>query len=142
MPQPYGSKPSSADTAKTLNTIGWIIAIIVAIIWLVVGVAAAGAAAAVPIVAAAGAAAAGILIIFAIVDIVLVIQVRKVNGMIDQGRYEDAKRAELPWVIVGFIFGGIIIGILLLIAYMKLGDAVDWARLYRQSGPPSSPSSA
>ncbi len=86
----------------------------------------------IPAVEAAVAYAVGVGIFFLlsmVLLIVLIVKVRGVNSLIDAGDYEGARRKELPWVIIGFIFGGIIVGILLLIAYMKLGDAANFSRL-------------
>jgi len=42
--------------------------------------------------------------------------------LIDERKYGEAKSKTLTWMIVGFILGGLIPGILLLIAYIKLGE--------------------
>jgi len=43
--------------------------------------------------------------------------------LIDERQYGEAKSKTLTWMIVGFILGGLIPGILLLIANVKLGEA-------------------
>jgi len=61
-------------------------------------------------------------LIFGIVDILIYMQCKDIMRLIDEKRYEEAKSRTLVWMIIGFILGGIITGILLLIAYIKLGE--------------------
>jgi len=42
--------------------------------------------------------------------------------LIDQRQYEEAKSSTLMRMILGFIFGGILPCILLLVVYLKLGE--------------------
>lgn len=130
MSQQYPVKPPGVETAHTLNTIAWVLSLI----GVVVGFIAGGIYAYLASAIGSGllGALAFYLFVVAIIDIIIVVKVRRVNGMLDSGMYEEARRSLLPWVVVGFIFGGIIVGILLLVAYIKVGDAVEWQRLYSQ----------
>ncbi|MGH9919774.1 MAG: hypothetical protein ACRD6W_13030, partial [Nitrososphaerales archaeon] len=42
-----------------------------------------------------------------------------------QGEYEAAKSKTLVWTVVGFIFAGIILGIILLVAYIKFDPLIN-----------------
>lgn len=109
-----------AETIKSLLNVSGILALIFGILWIVVGI----------FIFIFGA----FLIIFGIVDIVLSINVKSITVLVDQRKYKEAKDKTLVWMIVGFIFGGIIIGILLLIAYLKYDELIR-----REGSAPSPP---
>ena len=69
-----------------------------------------------------------LLFIFGIVDFVIYSQMRHIEQLMDQRRYEEAKASTLVWTIIGFILGGIILGIILLIAYLKFDPVINWQR--------------
>ncbi|MEW5748874.1 MAG: hypothetical protein AB1793_08865 [Candidatus Thermoplasmatota archaeon] len=48
---------------------------------------------------------------------------KTVMDAIDQGRFHDAKNDSLVWIIIGF-FGFALPSILLMLTYMKIGDAL------------------
>jgi len=56
------------------------------------------------------------------IDIIIFLGCRNIVRLIDERNYEEAKSSTLMWMILGFIFGGIIPGILLLVVYLKLGE--------------------
>ncbi len=58
-----------------------------------------------------------------IVDIWIFLECRKIEKLIEEGRIREAKDATLIPLILGFILSWIIVGILLLIAYVKY-DAI------------------
>jgi hypothetical protein len=128
--QPYGApaamEPPEAQSIKSMLHIARIIAIIFAIIFLLVGLAE------VAFLVAIGLgflAFFGILaIIWFVIDIVIYIQLKEIEALVNQHRYEQAKGKTLIWMILGFILGGIIIGILLLIAYLKFDPLITWQR--------------
>jgi len=49
---------------------------------------------------------------------------KKINTMVDQGQYVQAKSKALVWMIIGIIFVMFIPGILLLIAYLKFDPLI------------------
>ncbi len=77
-------------------------------------------------------------IIFGIIDLLIWSNCKKINELIDQRNYKEAKDKTLIWMIIGFIFGGLIPGILLLIAYIKYDEVI---RISQQSTVPPPPPS-
>jgi hypothetical protein len=76
-----------------------------------------------------------VLVIFGLIDIVIYVSMKGLEAKVNARRYEEAKSGTLIWMILGFILGGIIIGILLLIAYLKFDPLINAAR----AGPPQPP---
>jgi len=74
----------------------------------------------------------GFYIFYGIVRIVLAVLAVVIKGKfvdsiitpIDQGRYQEAKDEMIVYMILGFIFGLVIAGVLILLGYMKI-DEVD-----------------
>jgi len=56
------------------------------------------------------------------IDIIIFLGCRNIVRLIDERNYEEAKSSTMLWMILGFIFGGILPGILLLVAYIKLAE--------------------
>jgi hypothetical protein len=73
-----------------------------------------------------------LILIFGLVDIIIYIKMKSLEAMVNNRQYEQAKHDTLIWMILGFILGGIIIGVLLLIAYVKFDSLIAAAR----AGPP------
>ena len=67
-------------------------------------------------------------IIIGIVDILIYINCKKINDMIEAQNYEGAKSKTLVWMILGFLFGGLIPGIIILLAFMKFDDLINATR--------------
>ena len=99
--------PVEAESIKDLNNIVGIIALIFGIIFLISGLLTLIVLVGIP------------LIIFAIINFIIRGAMKNINDLIDQGRYKEAKDKELIWVILGFLLGGIIIGVIILIAFLK-----------------------
>jgi hypothetical protein len=74
------------------------------------------------------------ILIWGIVDFLLWINVKQIEGMVDAGQYEAAKSKTLIWVIMGFIFGGIITGIFMLLAYLKFDPVINAQRAQMGGG--------
>jgi len=77
-----------------------------------------------------------ILVIFGVVDVVIYIQMKEIERLVNNRQYEAAKGKTLIWMILGFILGGLIIGILLLIAYLKFDPLITWQRNQGAAGTP------
>lgn len=75
-------------------------------------------------------------LIFGIVDLLIWSNCKKINELVDQRKYKEAKDKTLIWMIIGFIFGGLIPGILLLVAYLKYDNLI---RASQQAVPPPPP---
>ncbi len=149
--QPYpvpGAVPAEASTIKTLLHVIRILAIIFGILLALGGIAY------VALVAVAAAACNAVvnvcpglgflliwpifLIIFGVVDVVIYLQMKEIESLVDQRQYDAAKSKTLIWMILGFILGGIILGILLLVAYLKFDPLINWQRSGGAS-PPMAP---
>ncbi len=72
-------------------------------------------------------------LIFGIFDLVIWMKCKEINGLMEQRRYGDARDKTLLWMILGFIFGGLLPGILLLVAFLKFDP------LLRATQPPQPP---
>ena len=70
-----------------------------------------------------------VFIVFGVVDLLIYYNIKSIIDLIDQRRYREAKDRTLTWLIIGFIFGGVFVGVLLLIAYLKYDE------LIRRAGP-------
>jgi len=69
-----------------------------------------------------------LIIIWGVVDFVIYMQMKEIEALVNQRKYEQAKGKTLIWMILGFIIGGILLGILLLIAYLKYDPLINWQR--------------
>ena len=63
-------------------------------------------------------------IIFGIIDFIIRSNIKEINSLIDNKEYSKAKEKQLLWTIIGFILGGVIIGILLLLGYLKYDELI------------------
>ena len=61
-------------------------------------------------------------LVFGVIDIIIWYFCKDINRLIDQGNYTEAKSKTMLWMILGLILGGLIPGILLLLAYMKFDE--------------------
>jgi hypothetical protein len=68
------------------------------------------------------------IIIWGVVDFVIYMQMKEIEGLVNQRKYEQAKSKTLIWMVLGFIIGGILLGVLLLIAYLKFDPLITWQR--------------
>jgi len=76
-------------------------------------------------------------LIFGVVDVIVYLQMRHIEELVNQRQFEQAKSTTLVWMIVGFVLGGILLGILLLVAYLKFDPLVNWQRAgYPSQSPP------
>jgi hypothetical protein len=69
-----------------------------------------------------------LIVIWGVVDFVIYMQMKEIESLVNQRKYEQAKGKTLIWMILGFIIGGILLGILLLIAYLKYDPLINWQR--------------
>jgi hypothetical protein len=77
-----------------------------------------------------------ILLLFGVIDIIIFMKMKTLENMVNARQYEQAKAATLVWMILGFILGGLIIGILLLIAYIKFDPLINSQRAMMGGQPP------
>jgi len=105
------AKNPAAEDAKSLLSSAALVSLIFGILEIFIGLAATSIH---PI---------GILgIIGGIINIIIFMGSNNIVKLIDERNYEEAKSSTMLWMILGFIFGGIIPGILMLVVYLKLGE--------------------
>ncbi len=104
MNQPFFDPPEK-NTIRDMLTISWILSLIFGIILLLTGLI-----------------SLGITAIVGVVDIVVFYECREIIKLTDQRQLSAAKEKTLIWMIVGLIFGFIIVGIFMIIAYVRFDD--------------------
>jgi len=102
--------PPEAESIRSLTRIAGILALVFGIILILVGVFA--------LIIIVGI----IPLIFGIVDIIIYTNCNEIIRLVDEGDYRRAKEKTLVWMVIGFILGGLIVGILLLVAYLRYDD--------------------
>ncbi|MDI9619605.1 MAG: hypothetical protein QFX33_02100 [Candidatus Nezhaarchaeota archaeon] len=60
--------------------------------------------------------------VFGVMNLVLRAKVKRIALMVDFGNYMEARSECIAWMVVAFILAGVIVGLLLLVAYLKLED--------------------
>jgi len=75
------------------------------------------------------------LVIGGVIAILVYMQMKSIESLVNQHQFEQAKSKTLIWMIIGFIFG-ILLGIILLIAYIKFDPVINWQR-QQQAGAPA-----
>ncbi|MCL5874416.1 MAG: hypothetical protein M1161_03645 [Candidatus Thermoplasmatota archaeon] len=102
--QPFLDAPEKT-TIKDMLTIAWILSLVIGIILLITGLI-----------------SFGITAIVGVVDIVVFYECREIIKLTNQRQLSAAKEKTLIWMIVGLIFGFIIVGFFMVIAYIKFDD--------------------
>jgi H+/Cl- antiporter ClcA len=59
---------------------------------------------------------------FGIVDIVAFTQIKTIKQLVENSKYREAKDKTLLWSIITLVLGGVIVGILLIVAYIKYDE--------------------
>ncbi len=125
-PQPYGQVPPEASSIKSMVNIAGIFGILMMIVGILVMI-------------------WGLLIFFPlmiagilplIMGLLFYLNCKKINELVDQRQYENAKSKTLIWMILGIIFVYFIPGILLLIAYLKFDNLINATRGQGYAPPP------
>ena len=125
--QPYGVQPvqqplpPAAQSIKDLVKMAGLIALIFAILGLVFAIF-----------------TLGVTLILVIVDFLVWYFCKEIDSLMDQRRFEEAKSKTLIWMILGLLLGGIVPGIILLIAYLKFSE-LNAAPAAMQAPPPPPP---
>jgi hypothetical protein len=71
-----------------------------------------------------------------VILLLLYINIRQIQRMVDAGQYQQAKDKSLIWMILGFIFGFLLTGIFILLAYIKFDALIAWQRQQQMGGQP------
>ncbi len=115
---------SEAESLKSLLNIAGILALVFGVLYIIIGI---------PTMFYR----VGVLfIIWGVIDIIIYFQIREIIELIEKGRYKEAKDKTLTWMIIGFILAGIIIGVILLIAYMKYDTLIKRKAIATAPPPP------
>ena len=110
------SMPPEADSIISLNNIGGVLALILAVLLLIIGV--------MTVIIFIG----FILIVFGVVNLLVWNKIKYINALVQQKNYRQAKNEQLTWSIIGLLLGGIIIGLVLLIAYLKYDELLRYEK--------------
>ena len=78
----------------------------------------------------------------AVVNLAFFIEVGAMQDLVASGQYQSAKQKALVWVILGFIFGWIVVGAIVLAAYLKFDGVIYRQRAWASPGWPGQPASA
>jgi len=108
--------PPEAQTIRSLLSISSILALIFGILSIIGGVAAS--------ITIVGIILGVLFIVSGVVDFIIYVNIKSIIDLIHQRRYREAKDRTFTWMIIGFIFGGVVIGVLLLIAYLKYDELI------------------
>ena len=63
-------------------------------------------------------------LIFGIIDLVIWNRTKRIRDEVEKLQLTQAKHDTLVWMVIGFILGGILIGVFMLIAYVKFDDLI------------------
>lgn len=63
-----------------------------------------------------------------VINLLIWMQLPGISRMVDAGQYSEAKGKLLLWMILGFIVGYVIIGIIILLAWLKLDPLINMQR--------------
>ena len=116
-PPQYQYIPES-DSIKSMLNIAGIVALIFGIIYLLIGIGLT------VIILGFGIIIGIIPILLGVVDILIYTNCKTISHMGDRRQYQEAKSKTLVWMVIGFIFGGLIPGLLILLAYLKFDDLI------------------
>jgi hypothetical protein len=136
-----GAEPAEVSSLKSMLRIGGILALVIGILSLLGGlVALAGAIFVASVTGYGGFYVTPVFAIIAFVfELIIYLQLKEIRRMVDAGQYQAAKDKTLIWMILGFIFGWIIVGIVVLIAWMKFDPVINWQRQMQSGGQPGAP---
>ncbi len=110
-------EPPEKETIKSMVNIAAIIALIIGILELIMAIF-----------------TLGFTIILAIFSLLVYYESKQIIKLLDQRQYSQAKSKTLVWMIVGFIFSFIVVGILLLVAYLKFDDLISKSQFQMTAG--------
>ncbi len=113
----------SVDTIKSLTNAAGILSLILAILLGITGF--------IGIPLGIGA----LPLVLAVINYLIYANCKEIMKLVDLSRYREAKEKTLIWMLVGFIFGWILVGILLLIAFLKYDEVIK----YSETPPPPPP---
>ncbi len=126
--QPYAQapmpEPAEAQSLRSMLHVARIIALIFAIIFIIIGI--------VTLIFLIGV----LFIVWGLLDFWIYRECKQIEALVNQRQYEQAKSKTLIWMILGFIIGGILVGIFLLIAYLKFDPLINWQRSGGGAAPP------
>ncbi|MEM2077737.1 MAG: hypothetical protein QXH45_00510 [Thermosphaera sp.] len=103
-------RPHALDTILSLTRMASTISVLFAVVLLIIGIA--------TIFIVVG----FFVMVIAIIDFVVYYHCTQIIDLIQKGKFKEAKNLTLTDCALGFIFGGVVVGALLLAAYVKYDD--------------------
>jgi hypothetical protein len=129
VPPPAMQEPAEAQSIKSILKVVRILAIIFGVLALIAGIA-------FVVLIPFGVLVGGVwLILGGIVALVVYLQMKSIEEKVNARQYEAAKSQTLIWMILGFLFG-LLLGIILLIAFLKFDPLINWQRNQMAGGMP------
>ncbi len=107
---------SKAENLVSLNNAAGIISVLFGIGFLIFGV--------ITVIAFFGI----FFIVFGIIDMYIWGKLKEINFLLRNKNYQQAKSDQLTWAVIGFFLGGIIIGIILFVFYLKYDELIRLER--------------
>lgn len=102
--------PPAAGTIMSLNDVAGVLCVIFGIFFLITGF--------FTLIVFVG----FVFLAFAFVNFLIRSKLKEINELIHQRKFLKAKNEQLTWMILGFILGGIITGLIILIGYIKYDE--------------------
>lgn len=99
--------PYTATSIMSLNDVAGTLALILGLFFLLIGI--------FTLIFLVGI----VFIAFAFVNFIIRWKLQEINTLIRDKKFLQAKNEQLVWTIFGFLIGGILIGVILIIAYTK-----------------------
>lgn len=112
----------AVDTIKSLTKASGLISLILAILLLLSGLFL------LPFGVGAGP------LVLAVLNYLIYANCKEIVRLVNASRYREAKEKTLIWMIAGFLFGWVIVGVLLLIAFLKYDEVLRHAGFSGASG--------
>jgi hypothetical protein len=130
-------EPAELSSLKSILNIARILALVFLIIFILVAIAQILVLVALASLGFVGFAVVGAIfpILAFVISLLIWMQISEIKRLVDAGQYDAAKSKTLIWMILGFIFG-VILGIILLIAYLKFDPVINWQRQQHMGGQP------
>lgn len=105
-------RPPETESIISLTKVAGILALIGGVIALIVG--------AITLIVFIGV----VFIVIGVLNVLIYTNCREIVELVERGEYRRAKEKTFAWMILGFIFGWVVVGILLLVAYIKYDELI------------------
>jgi len=79
----------------------------------------------------------GMMLVFGILSLIVYMNINEIKTITENGQYREAKEKLFTWMIIGLIASWVIVGILLIVAYLKFDEVLK--PQYPPTPPPQQP---